>query len=99
MMTIEKQQEGNHLTLMLEGRMDTATAPELETIIRELPETVTELVIDLQKLDYMSSSGLRVLLLAQKTMLRQGELIVQNVNGAISEIFEITGFSDILTIR
>ena len=98
-MTITKTQEGNKLTIALEGRLDTTTAPQLEAELKSSLGGVEELVLDLAKLEYMSSAGLRVLLLAQKTMNIQGNMTVRNVNDTIDEIFEITGFRDILTIE
>ena len=83
----------------LEGRLDTVTAPEFETKLKEALEGATELVLDMEKLDYISSAGLRVLLAAQKVMERQGSMKVTNVNETIMEIFEVTGFSDILCIE
>lgn len=97
-MTIEKIQNGNALTIALGGRLDTMSAPELETTLKDALIGVEELTFDFEKLDYISSAGLRVLLTAQKTMNRQGSMKVQHVNEIISEIFEVTGFSDILTI-
>ena len=97
-MTISKTRTGEALCLAPEGRLDTVTAPELEAAIREEAEGVTELTLDFAKLDYISSAGLRVLLAAQKRMNAGGKMTVKNVNGTIAEIFEITGFSDILTI-
>ena len=97
-MKIEQSKNGNELKIALQGRLDTATAPELEEVIKSSLDGVTELVLDLEKLDYISSAGLRVLLAAQKIMNRQGAMKVQNVNETVGEIFEVTGFSDILTI-
>lgn len=97
-MKITKTQNGNNLTLALEGRLDTSTAPELEGMLKNSLEGVTELTIDMAALDYLSSAGLRVLLGAQKTMNRQGSMKVAHVNDTIMEIFEVTGFADILTI-
>ncbi len=97
-MTIQKTRNGNTLTIAPESRLDTMTAPELEGLLKESLEGVTELVFDLEKLDYISSAGLRVLLSAQKTMNRQGSMKVLHANETILEIFEITGFSDILTL-
>ena len=97
-MTITKTMNGPQLTLEVEGRLDTMTSPELEAAVRESIEGIGELVFDFGKLEYISSAGLRVLLSAQKTMNRQGSMKVANVNSAIMEIFEVTGFSDILTI-
>ena len=98
-MTINKTQDGTALTLALEGRLDTTTAPELDSVVKSDLEGITNLTIDLEKLEYLSSAGLRVLLSAQKTMTKQGEMVVVNTNETIMEIFEITGFSDILTIQ
>lgn len=97
-MNIAKTKNETTLTLALEGRLDTVTAPELEATLKSELEGVTELVFDLEKLDYISSAGLRVLLSAQKTMNRQGSMKMLHANEMILEIFEITGFSDILTL-
>lgn len=98
-MTIQKTRNGNTLTIAPEGRLDTMTAPELEGLLKESLEGVKELVFDLEKLDYISSAGLRVLLSAQKTMNNQGTMKVLHANEIVMEIFEVTGFSDILTIE
>ena len=98
-MTIHQTKEGNALLLALEGRLDTMTAPQLETTLKEALPGVEQLTFDLEKLEYISSAGLRVLLSAQKTMHRQGAMKVKNANEMILEIFEVTGFSDILTIE
>ena len=98
-MTITKNQDGAALVIALEGRLDSTTAPELEKELKDALPGVTGLTLDLEKLEYISSAGLRVLLAAQKTMSRQGEMKLVNVNEIIMEIFEITGFSDILTIE
>ena len=98
-MTIDKQINGSELTLSLTGRLDTTTAPELEAVIKENIGGVTNLVMDFAGLEYLSSAGLRVILSAQKTMNKQGELVIRNVNETINEVFEITGFIDILTIE
>ncbi len=97
-MKIAKTQKGNSLCFALEGRLDTNTAPELEAAIKGSIDGVEELTIDMQGLDYLSSAGLRVLLGAQKTMNKQGNMRVTHVNDTIMEIFEVTGFADILTI-
>ena len=99
MLNINKARDGGKLCVALEGRLDTTTAPELEASLKEDLDTVTELVIDLAKLEYISSAGLRVLLAAQKTMIKQGSMVVTHPNDVISEIFEVTGFSTILTIE
>ena len=98
-MTITKTQNGSELTVVVEGRLDTMTAPELEKELNEVIEGVTALSFDLEKLNYVSSAGLRVLLSAQKKMNKQGEMKLVHVNETIMEIFEVTGFSDILTIE
>ena len=98
-MTIQKKKDGASLTVSLEGRLDTLTSPELDAVLKaELPG-VTDLTIDLASLEYVSSAGLRVLLSAQKVMNAQGKMTVKNVNETIMEIFDVTGFSDILTIE
>ena len=99
MLNIMKAMEGPSAVFALEGRLDTVTAPELEQAFNETLEGVTELTLDLEKLEYISSAGLRVLLSAQKVMDRQGEMRLRNVNEIIMEIFEVTGFADILTIE
>ena len=98
-MTIEKNLNGAELIVKVVGRLDTTTAPELETSLKESFEGLEKLVLDFGELDYLSSAGLRVLLQAQKTMNKQGEMVVKNVNDTIEEIFEITGFADVLTIE
>lgn len=97
-MTITKKKEENVLTLMIEGRLDTATAPELEAVIDTDLVNEKEVVFDFDDLEYISSAGLRVILKAQKIMNKQGSMKIIHVNNAIMEIFEITGFADILTI-
>ena len=99
MLNIKKTKEDNKLAVAVEGRLDTATAPELEAALKEDIDGVKELVIDLTNLEYISSAGLRVLLAAQKIMMKQGKMVVTNPNDVISEIFEVTGFRDILTIE
>ena len=99
MLNIEKTTNASELTVSLTGRLDTTTAPELEKELKASLDGVTTLVIDMTALDYISSAGLRVLLSAQKTMNKQGEMKVVHVNETIMEIFEVTGFSDILTIE
>ncbi len=97
-MTINKTKEDSHLVLALSGRLDTTTAPQLEAELKESLDGVTELVLDFAELEYLSSAGLRVLLAAQKIMNKQGTMEIHNVNETITEIFEVTGFVDILTI-
>ena len=99
MLNIEKKTSGSELTVALTGRLDTTTAPELETVIKSSLDGVTALNIDMEALEYISSAGLRVLLSAQKIMNKQGEMKVTHVNETIMEIFEVTGFSDILNIE
>ena len=98
-MNIQKNVDGQTLTLALEGRLDTTTAPELETVVRISLDGVTKLILDLSQLDYLSSAGLRVLLSAQKQMNRRGKMIVRHVCETVMEVFNMTGFSDILTIE
>ena len=98
-MTIVKYRDGSALTLAPEGRLDTITSPELEKVFKESLDGVSELTLDFAKLDYISSAGLRVLLAAQKTMNRQGSMKIVHVCETIMEIFEVTGFLDILTIE
>ena len=98
-MTIEKNLNGTELTVAVVGRLDTGTAPDLEEVLKESFEGITKLILDFEGLEYLSSAGLRVLLAAQKVMNKQGEMIIRNVNETINEIFEVTGFIDILTIE
>lgn len=98
-MTITKTQDQNSLTLFLEGRLDTTTSPQLEAELSSSLGGVTHLTLDLSKLAYLSSAGLRVILSAQKRMNKQGQMVVRNVNDTIMEVFEVTGFVDILTIQ
>lgn len=98
-MTIEKKLMGTELTITLTGRLDTTTAPQLESELKAGLNGVENLALDFAGLDYLSSAGLRVLLAAQKTMNKQGSMVVRNVNETIAEIFDVTGFSDILTIE
>ena len=98
-MEITKSIQDQSATLGLVGRLDTITAPRLEEELKEILSNVTELVLDFEKLEYISSAGLRVLLSAQKVMSRQGSMKLIHVNEAVMEIFEVTGFSDILTIQ
>ena len=98
-MTINKTLKDTAMTLALEGRLDTTTAPELEKELKDSLDGVTDLTFDLEKLEYISSAGLRVLLSAQKTMNKQGAMKLVHVGEVIMEIFEVTGFSDILTIQ
>ena len=99
MLNITKNLNNDCLTVFLEGRLDTTTAPQLETALKESLDGVKELILDFDKLEYISSAGLRVLLSAQKTMSKQGGMKVIHVSDLIKEIFEVTGFIDILTIE
>ncbi len=99
MLNIEKKTDGSSLNIALEGRLDTMTSPQLEETLKDSLDGVTSLVMDFEKLEYISSAGLRVLLSAQKIMNKQGEMKLIHVNEVINEIFEVTGFSDILTIE
>ncbi|MBQ1565096.1 MAG: STAS domain-containing protein [Clostridia bacterium] len=98
-MTITQNRDNTALTIALEGRLDTLTAPELETLLSGALEGVETLTLDFEKLDYISSAGLRVLLSTQKKMNGQGSMKVTHVNEIIREIFDVTGFSDILTVE
>ena len=98
-MTIEKNLNGTELTVTITGRLDTTTAPQLEAELKQNVNGVEKLVLDFAALEYLSSAGLRVLLAAQKVMNKQGEMVIKNVNETIHEIFEVTGFIDILTIE
>lgn len=97
-MTIMKEVNGSKLSIALLGRLDTTTSPELEAELKASLDDIRELVFDFAQLEYISSAGLRVLLATQKTMNRQGVMTVCNVNETVMEVFEVTGFVDILTI-
>ena len=97
-MTIDKKKEGNRLVLAVSGRLDTMTAPALENVIKENLEGVEELTLDFENLEYISSAGLRVVLGARKAM-GEGKFTVRNLCSDVREIFDITGFSDIITIE
>ena len=98
-MTITTTRNGSALTLQLEGRLDTTTSPQLEAELSASLDGVTQLTLDLQQLAYLSSAGLRVILGAQKRMNKPGQMVVRHVNETIMEVFEVTGFVDILTIE
>lgn len=98
-MEIKKVKEGANLNVILEGRLDTTTAPQLEAELKDSLEGITDLIMDFEKLEYISSAGLRVLLSAQKTMNKQGGMVLKNVNENVMDVFEVTGFVDILTIE
>ena len=97
-MELKKELNGENLNIALEGRLDTATSPSLEAELKSSLAGVTALNFDFEKLEYISSAGLRVLLSAQKTMTAQGKMTLTNVRPEVKEIFDITGFSDFLTI-
>ena len=98
-MNIIKSLDGTTLNVALEGRLDTTTAPQLEAELKQSIADNTELILDFAKLEYISSAGLRVLLAAQKVMNKQGKMVIRNVNDVILEVFEVTGFVDILTVE
>jgi len=98
-MEISTVKDGSTLKIALEGRLDTATAPSLEAEVMGNIEGITELKFDFEQLEYLSSAGLRVLLASQKQMNKQGSMVISNVNETIMEVFEVTGFIDILTIE
>ena len=98
-MTVTTKIDGTKLTAAIEGRLDTATTPAAEAELKDKLDGITELTLDFKSLDYISSSGLRLLLALQKKMNKQGSMTVINSNEAVKEIFEVTGFSDILTIE
>ena len=99
MLTVQKKLDDQKACLTLEGRLDTVTAPDMEKEIREILPELKELTLDFEKLEYISSAGLRVLLSAQKAMNAKGTMKITHVQRDIMEIFEVTGFSDILTIE
>ena len=98
-MNITKSAENDKVTIAITGRLDTNTAPQLEAELKQSIEETKSLVFDFTKLDYVSSAGLRVILAAQKQMNKQGSMVITNVKPTIMEVFEITGFADILTIE
>lgn len=97
-MTITKNADSSKLTLTIEGRIDTTTAPEFEAQIDSITDE-TELVLDFSGVEYISSAGLRVVLKAQKLMNKNGKMKLVNVNDDVMDVFDITGFLDILTIE
>ena len=98
-MNIQKSLDQDTLTIALEGRLDTGSAPELEDTLESSLDGVNKLVFDLEKLDYLSSAGLRVLLSAHKRMVGQGGMILRHVGETVKDVFDITGFTDFLTIE
>lgn len=99
MLNITNKTSSTSGLIALEGRLDTTTAPQLETLIKETVDSIDTLVLDFAALEYISSAGLRVLLSAQKVMQKKGGMVIKNSNAGIKEIFDTTGFSDILTIE
>lgn len=99
MLKITKQADGSTLTVKVEGRVDSNTAVELDRALNGSLDGITKLILDFERLKYISSAGLRALLIAQKTMNQQGTIVIRNVSDAVKEIFEVTGFSDMLTIE
>ena len=99
MLDIKKSIDGTKAVFALSGRLDTTTAPQLEQELKGSLNGVTDLILDFADLSYISSAGLRVLLSAQKIMNKQGSMVIHNANETVMEIFEVTGFSDILTIE
>ena len=98
-MHINKTQDGNVLNVSLEGRLDTMTAPEFETAVKDDLNSVESMILDLANLEYVSSAGLRVILSIHKTLKAKNGLVIKNPNETVSEVFEVTGFSDILDIQ
>ena len=98
-MTINKTKNDTAMTIAIAGRLETTTAPELEAVVKSELDGVADLTMDFSELDYISSAGLRVLLTAQKLMNRQGKMKIVGANEIVMEIFDVTGFSDILTIE
>ncbi len=98
-MTVTKKLEGTKLTAAFEGRLDTNTTPQAEQELTGSLDNVKELILDFKQLDYISSAGLRLLLMLQKKMNNQGSMTIINANDMVKEIFEVTGFSDVLNVK
>ena len=98
-MTITKKQNGSTLEIAVEGRLDTMTSPALESELKTCLEGVDSLIMNCEKLDYISSAGLRVLLTAHKSMMSKGGMRLTHINEIVREVFEVTGFADVLTIE
>lgn len=98
-MQIDQLKEGTTLTMKVSGRLDTMTAPQLENEITGHLDGITEFIMDFSDLEYISSAGLRVLLVTTKMMKGKGRFVIRNINETVKEIFEVTGFSDILTVE
>lgn len=99
MLNINKEVKGTTLIVTLEGRLDTNAAPELDKVLRTALDGKTELIMDFAKVEYVASAGLRSLLIAQKTMKTKGTMVLKNVSNAVKDIFEVSGFLNILTIE
>ena len=99
MLKITKHADGSTLTVKVEGRVDSNTAVELDRALNGALDGISKLILDFERLEYISTAGLRALLIAQKTMNQQGTIVIRNVSGAVKEIFEVTGFTDMLTIE
>lgn len=98
MLKIDKDLKDDTLTILLDGRLDTLTAPLLEDEIKNIDKNVKHLVFNMAMLNYISSAGLRLMLSAQKKMNKQGDMIIKGANETLKEIFEVTGFLEILNI-
>ena len=98
-MKINTQKEGTQLVVAIEGRLDTTSAPQLEDALKDTLAGVEKLVMDFTGLEYISSAGLRILLSTQKVMNKQGSMVIRNANEVVKEVFDMTGFSDILTLE
>ena len=99
MLKITKHADGSTLTVKVEGRVDSNTAVELDRALNGALNGITKLILDFERLEYISTAGLRALLIAQKTMNQQGTIVIRNVSAAVKEIFEVTGFTDMLMIE
>ena len=99
MLKITKHADGSTLTVKVEGRVDSNTAVELDRALNGALDGITKLILDFERLEYISTAGLRALLIAQKTMNQQGTIVIRNVSAAVKEIFEVTGFTEMLTIE
>ncbi|WP_026662452.1 STAS domain-containing protein [Butyrivibrio proteoclasticus] len=98
-MTITKNLNGDQLEIVLEGRLDTMTAPDLEQVIRESLDNVKNLTVDMKNLEYVSSAGLRTLLIAKKQLHNKGNVKIVNANDIVKEVFEVTGFDELLDVE
>lgn len=98
-MNINERKNNNEIILELTGRLDTTTAPKLERVLQDFTDDIKSVILDLEHLEYLSSAGLRIILLMQKHMNKKGHMVVKNVNETIMEVFEITGFVDVLDIQ